>query len=145
MSGPKRLNREPVPGIPARLQQLRCGLGLTQDAFAESVGLARNTYGRYESGANPLSDVAKFSICRTYRVNEDWLTKGEGEMYTSFDPGDTIARYTADLLSGSTSAFERQLTTVLAQLPREYWPILEDTARRLADIFAPQDKKEDQA
>ena len=132
MSGPKKLSREPAPGIPARLRQLRLDQAVTQAAFAESVGLAPNTYSRYESGVKPLTDVAKCSICNIYHVNKIWLDTGEGDMYVSLDPDDTVAQYTADLLSGATTDFERGLITALAQLPKSYWPVLYDVIVRIA-------------
>lgn len=148
MSGPKKLSREPAPGIPARLRQLRLDQEMTQDEFAESVGLARNTYGRYESGVNPLPDVAKRSICEVHRVNKIWLETGEGDMYISLDPDNTVAQYSADLLSGATTDFERGLITALAQLPKSYWPVLYDVIVRIAkeckDLQLGS-KKEDQA
>ena len=129
MSGPKKLSREPAPGIPARLRQLRLDQAVTQAAFAESVGLAPNTYSRYESGVKPLTDVAKCSICNIYHVNKIWLDTGEGDMYVSLDPDDTVAQYTADLLSGATTDFERGLITALAQLPKSYWPVLRKSVK----------------
>lgn len=148
MSGPKKLSREPAPGIPARLRQLRLDQAVTQAAFAESVGLAPNTYSRYESGVKPLTDVAKCSICNIYHVNKIWLDTGEGDMCVSLDPDDTVAQYTADLLSGATPDFERGLITALAQLPKSYWPVLYDVIVRIAkeckDLQLGS-KKEDQA
>lgn len=121
---------------------------MTQAAFAESVGLAPNTYSRYESGVKPLTDVAKCSICNIYHVNKIWLDTGEGDMYVSLDPDDTVAQYTADLLSGATTDFERGLITALAQLPKSYWPVLYDVIVRIAkeckDLQLGS-KKEDQA
>ena len=53
-------------------------------------------------------------------------------MYVSLDPDDTVAQYTADLLSGATTDFERGLITALAQLPKSYWPVLYDVIVRIA-------------
>lgn len=148
MSGPKKLSREPAPGIPARLRQLRLDQAMTQEEFAESVSLARNTYGKYESGVNQLPEIAKRSICEVHRVNKIWLETGEGDMYISLDPDNTVAQYSADLLSGATTDFERGLITALAQLPKSYWPVLYDVIVRIAkecEELQPDSEKEDQA
>jgi transcriptional regulator with XRE-family HTH domain len=54
---------------------------LTQQEFAERIGLKRNTIGQYEIGRNnPTSSVINL-ICREYGVNEEWLKTGEGEIF----------------------------------------------------------------
>lgn len=64
-----------------RLKKLRKTLDLTQQAFANKLGVKRNTVGQWECGINPLTDQTVFSICREFNVNEDWLRSGTGEMF----------------------------------------------------------------
>lgn len=64
-----------------RIKKIRKTLDLTQQAFAEKIGLKQNSIALIESGKRNISDQAILSICREFDVNEQWLKKGEGEMF----------------------------------------------------------------
>ena len=63
-----------------RIKELRCSMGLTQQQFADRLGLKRQTIAAYEVGNTEPSNATLLSICREYKVNENWLRTGEGEM-----------------------------------------------------------------
>lgn len=64
-----------------RIKRIRLELGLTQREFAERIGLKQNSIALIESGKRNISEQAVLSICREYRVNEEWLRNGTGEMF----------------------------------------------------------------
>ncbi len=64
-----------------RLKKIRRTLGLTQQEFANKIGIKRNSYANYEIGRNTPIDAIILSICREFNVNENWLRTGEGEMF----------------------------------------------------------------
>lgn len=64
-----------------RLKKLRKELGLTQQEFADKLGVKRNTIGQYEIGRNVPIDAVIVSICREYGVSEEWLRNGTGDMF----------------------------------------------------------------
>jgi transcriptional regulator with XRE-family HTH domain len=66
-----------------RLKELRKSLGLTQQEFADRIGLKRNTLAGYEIGKSIPIDAIIISICREYGVSEERLRNGEGEMFNS--------------------------------------------------------------
>lgn len=66
-----------------RLKELRKILGLTQQEFADRIGIKRNTLANYEAGRNVPIDSVYHLICREFSVNESWLRTGEGEMFSS--------------------------------------------------------------
>ena len=66
--------------IGERIKELRKALGLTQTAFGERIGLKQNSVALIEAG-RATSDQTIFAICREFRVNEDWLRTGAGEMF----------------------------------------------------------------
>lgn len=68
-----------------RIKILRNYLGLTQQKFAEKLGLKRQTIAAYEIGNIEPSDSTLLLICKEFGVNEDWLRTGEGEMKRSVD------------------------------------------------------------
>lgn len=63
-----------------RIKLLRRFLNLTQQEFADRIGVKRNTIANYETGRNDPIDSVVSLICREFGVNETWLRTGEGEM-----------------------------------------------------------------
>lgn len=64
-----------------RLRDLRRSLNLTQQEFAERIGIKRNTVANYESGRNVPTDSVLSLICREFGVSPEWLKTGAGEMF----------------------------------------------------------------
>lgn len=64
-----------------RIKELRKTLDMTQQEFAERIGVKRNTIGQYEIGRNEPIDTVINLICREFNVREEWLRNGEGEMF----------------------------------------------------------------
>lgn len=63
-----------------RIKELRKYLGLTQQRFADRLGLKRQTIAAYEIGNIEPSDSTILLICKEFEVNEEWLRTGDGEM-----------------------------------------------------------------
>lgn len=66
-----------------RLKKLRKTLELTQQKFADRIGVKQNTIAQYEMGRNIPIDSVISLICREFNVNESWLREGTGEMFAS--------------------------------------------------------------
>lgn len=64
-----------------RLKKLRKALDMTQQEFANKVGVKRNTIAQYEGGRNEPIDSVISLICREFNVSETWLRTGEGDMF----------------------------------------------------------------
>lgn len=64
-----------------RIKNLRKELNLTQQEFADKIGISRGNIGAYEVGKNVPSDAVISLICREFNVREEWLRTGEGEMF----------------------------------------------------------------
>lgn len=67
--------------IGERIKKLRKSLDMTQQKFAERIGVKRNTIGQYEIGRNEPIDAIINLICREFNVNKEWLQTGIGEMF----------------------------------------------------------------
>lgn len=63
-----------------RIKMVRKALDLTQQEFAERIGMKRNSIALIENGRS-TSDQTIFAICREFDVNEEWLRTGVGEMF----------------------------------------------------------------
>ena len=59
-----------------RLKKLRKSLDLTQQAFADRIGISRGNIAAYEVGKNAISDAVISLICREFDINEEWLRDG---------------------------------------------------------------------
>ena len=123
-----------------RIKELRVSLGLTQQEFADRVGMKRDAYAKYETGANNPSSAAVSLICRTFGINEVWLRTGVGEMFHSRSREEEIAAFFGDVLSDRAPEVQRRLVSVLAKLPVEAWGFVEDLCQRIADEWAEKEK-----
>lgn len=64
-----------------RIKEIRKKEGLSQQKFADKLGIARGNIAAYEVGKNAPSDAAISLICSKFNVNEEWLRTGNGEMF----------------------------------------------------------------
>lgn len=64
-----------------RIRKIRKELDLTQQEFAERIGVSRANIGKYETGVSEPSAAVLSLICREFDIREEWLRTGEGEMY----------------------------------------------------------------
>ena len=81
-----------------RIKKIRKELDLTQQKFADRLGVKRNTVAQWETGVNSLTDVVITSICREFNVNEQWLRTGEGEPFRERPLSEEVGYYVEDLL-----------------------------------------------
>ena len=96
-----------------RIKKLRKALDLTQQAFADRIGLKRNTIAQYEIGRNEPIDAVILSICREFDVNEDWLRTGNGEMFVEMTEQDKVMKYTGLLLKDEDSVIASAIQALI--------------------------------
>nr|DAV71503.1 MAG TPA: Repressor protein CI [Caudoviricetes sp.] len=123
-----------------RLKKLRKALDLTQQEFADRIGVKRNSLANYETGRNTPIDAIIVSICREFNVNEEWLRTGAGDMFLPVDRNTDLARLTKLLLNEENDSFKNRFVSMLANLTVEEWEFLERKAKELAGI---DDKNKD--
>lgn len=114
-----------------RIALVRKSLGLTQEKFAEQVGLSRNFMWMIESGTRVPSDRTISDICREFNVNETWLRTGEGEMFNHITRSEKITAFLADITADEGDDFKRRFVEMLAELEPEDWKLLERMAEKL--------------
>ena len=114
-----------------RIALVRKSLGLTQEKFAEQVGLSRNFMWMIESGTRVPSDRTISDICREFNVNETWLRTGEGEMFNQITRSEKIAAFLGDVTENEGDDFKRRFVEMLAELESEDWKLLERMAEKL--------------
>ena len=99
-----------------RLKTLRKELHLTQQEFADKIGIQRSTYAKYEIGASSPIDAVVTLICKTCNVNEEWLRNGSGEMFIQRDPFDEVYKMVNEMLWDESSDLKRRLVTAILRL-----------------------------
>ena len=117
-----------------RIKKLRKALDLTQQEFADRLGVKRNTVGQWECGINNVTDATIVFLCKEFNVNEEWLRNGTGEMFLPVDRNADIARLTKQLLDEESDSFKNRLISILSNLSVEEWQYLEKRAKDLCGI-----------
>ena len=108
-----------------RLKKLRKSLDLTQQKFAERLGVKRNTVAQWQLGINALTEQVIISICREFDVNETWLKTGEGEMFIKLTRDEEISRFVGETLSDESDTFKKRFISMLSNLDESDWEVLE--------------------
>lgn len=133
-----------------RIKKVRKALDLTQQKFADKLGMKQNTIATYEMGRATPSDPTIKSICREFNVNETWLRTGDGEMFVQRAEEDELAAAVERLVTGESAEFKRRLVSVLSTLKDEHWLLLEQKLKEIVGMrdavpaFAPALDTEEQ-
>lgn len=123
-----------------RIKKVRTALGLSQQEFADRIGIKRGAVANYEVGRNEPIDAVISLICREFNVSERWLRTGEGDMFVQISRDKEIMRFVGDVMQGDDDNFRRRFLLALARLPEEHWADIEDFARQITA----ESKKEEQ-
>ena len=83
-----------------RIKYLRDYLTLTQQKFADRLGLKRQTIAAYEMGKIEPSDSTLLLICKEFNVNEKWMRDGVGPIMHKVPNVGKLASYLADIATG---------------------------------------------
>lgn len=124
----------------SRIKKIRTALGLSQQEFADKIGIKRGAVANYEVGRNEPIDAVISLICREFNVSERWLRTGEGEMFVQIARDKEIMRFVGDVMQGEGDNFRRRFLLALARLPEERWKDVEDFAQQITA----ENKKEEQ-
>lgn len=82
-----------------RIRKIRTDLELTQQQYADKLGISRDTVNNLERGRMQIKEMYLRLICKTFRVNYFWLTEEKGDPYISVPDilmDDVIEKYGLD-------------------------------------------------
>ncbi len=116
-----------------RIKSLRKSLDITQQEFADRIGLKRNSVASYEIGKNYPMDTVIKSICREFNVNEEWLRTGEGDMFEELTEHQKVLKYTGLLLKDKDSNIATAIQTLIVTYEQ-----LDDTSKAALEKIALQ-------
>lgn len=105
--------------------------GLTKTAFGKKINLSQSFVSRLTSGEKVPSDRTIADICREFKVNEEWLRNGTGEMFRQSRRNDELTAFFGDVLNNEPD-FRHRFISVLARMTPEEWKILESKITEMA-------------
>lgn len=124
-----------------RIKTIRTSAGLTQQEFADKLGIKRGTIANYELGRNEPIDAVINLICREFSISENWLRTGEGDMRTPRSREEEIADLVAKAISG-TNEFKKAVIRMICTRSEAELQVLE---KMLTTIAEDVEKNKDQA
>lgn len=122
-----------------RIKCIRKEFNLTQQEFADRVGIKRGAVANYEIGRNEPTDAVVSLICREFNVNEEYLRYGTGDMFVKLDKEDLLMQWAGKVLGSESTPFKKNFVKVLMSLSEDEWEFLEQKAKELVNY----DEKED--
>lgn len=133
--------------IGERIAMVRKSRGYTLEKFGEAIGIKKGSVSLLERGINTPADRTIFMICNRFRVSEQWLRTGEGDMLKKFTPSEEIESFLGTLAIAGDENFKKRLILYLAQMEDSDWERLEqvlDTLLAGKDIIFPPDTNDKQ-
>lgn len=105
---------------------------ITKTEFAKRLNVSQAFVSQMCSGVGNPSDRTISDICRIFRVSEQWLRTGEGDMFVPDTQRDKLNRFFQNVLA--TAPDERSaFVAALDDLPPEFWPIVAELAKNYAN------------
>ncbi len=116
-----------------RIKKIRKELDLTQQEFADRIGIKRGGVANYEIGRNEPADSVISLICREFNVNEQWLRDGTGEMFIEQTRDEQIASFVGSIQASADDSFKKRFISMLSALDETEWEVLEKMTLMLHD------------
>ena len=112
---------------------------ISKSKFSERLNVSKAFVSQMCSGVREPSDRTIADICREFRIREEWLRTGEGEMMIADSQRDKLQHFFADVLS--TAPDERSaFVAALDDLPYDFWPLVAELARKYAESLKMSDQ-----
>ena len=108
-----------IETINQRIKKLRKVLDLTQQAFADRLGISRGNIATYETREGSPGNSVIALICREFGVNEAWLRTGEGEMFIKRTANDEISAFVDLALCDEPGNIRYRFLSALAAMSEE--------------------------
>lgn len=106
--------------------------GISKSEFARAIKVAPASVTQMCSGKINPSGQTIALISQQFRVREEWLRTGEGEMEIADTQRDKLNHFFQDVLASAPderSAF----VAALDDLPAEFWPLVAELAKKYAE------------
>lgn len=114
-----------------RIAYIRKESNLTQQEFADRLGLTKNYVSLIETGGRKPSERTLSDICREFGCNEIWLKTGDGEPFQEESRQEQIMRFATQTVNGSDE-FKKAFVSMLAKMDADDWENLAKLFRKLS-------------
>lgn len=114
-----------------RIKAVRKALKLSQEKFADAIGLARNTVTQMEMGVLNPGKRTIADIVRVFNVNENWLLTGEGDMFNPQSREDEIAQLAAVTLRDAPDSFRNRVIHMLVNATDEELEVIDKLLQKM--------------
>ena len=64
-----------------KLRKIRLSLRYSPGEMADSLGVFKSSYSRYEKGETPIKALTLFKLGEDRDISLDWMVRGKGPMY----------------------------------------------------------------
>lgn len=109
----------------ARIRQIRKDSGLTQENFGKRIGVKANTVTNYELGLRTPTEAVILSICREFKINENWLKNGIGEMKIPMTRSQQVELFANEIMVGFPNEnFKKRFIKSIAKLTKDEWEMI---------------------
>ena len=116
-----------------RIKEIRKAKGLTQQRFADELGVKRNTVAQWEIGTNAVTDQTIKSICNTYDISERWLRTGKGSMNATTSREEEFIGIFGEILKNNDSDVLAQIFVQLIKLDTDGLVVVRDLINWMAN------------
>lgn len=113
-----------------RIIEIRKDKNLTQEQFAQALGLSRTFINQVESGKKNISDRTISDICEKFGINEDWLKNGKEPKFVSKN---TKLNSYLGSIAGGNDEFIQDLIEVYMELDQTSKDALKEIALKMAE------------
>lgn len=115
-----------------RIKQIRAAYGLTQQQFADKLGLSRNFIAMVEVGGREPSSRTISDICREFNVEETWLRTGEGDMMQKLSRNQEIVEFMGRVMNDPDDAPRKRFISIISTLDVDEWEMLDKIAKKMS-------------
>lgn len=119
--------------ISHRIKELRKKLNLSQDDFGARLGVTRDVVSNIELNRAQIKPLMVDLICKTYKVNKEWLCSGEGDMFSPLPREEEIACFASEIIADENAEFKRRLIYALSQLSDDQWDAIEAVVDKIIE------------
>ena len=115
-----------------RIKFVRTSKNLSQDEFGRIINLSRSQISGYETGAKNVTDRAINDICREFKINEEWLRNGEGEMEAKMTSDEEFA-FLVGAFAAEGNDFKKRIIKAMLEIEnKDDWELIASVVERLA-------------
>ena len=115
-----------------RIKFVRTSKNLSQDEFGRIINLSRSQIAGYETGAKNVTDRAINDICREFKINEEWLRNGEGEMEAKMTSDEEFA-FLVGAFAAEGNDFKKRIIKAMLEIEnKDDWDLIASVVERLA-------------